>query len=202
MSNKKVIYKIFFKHNPNLIYVGSAVNFTERKIRHKYQLKKNIHKNTYLQNLYNKYGVEKLCFEILDYINTPTDLIPREQYFISLLKPQLNILPTAGSAFGYKHTEEAKKKISEKNTGRKMTSEQIQKGVIARIGQKTSKGCKRSELYKKHLSEIKNKQVINLLTGEIFNSIGDAASYLGLKYNTFYAHLSCRYINNTNMEVL
>ncbi len=202
MANQKVIYKIFFKHNPSLIYIGSAINFNKRKIRHKYQLKNNKHNNTYLQNLYNKYGSEALCFEIIDYINKVSNLIPKEQYFINLFKPQLNVLPTAGSALGYKHKEATKKKISEKNTGRKMTPEQIKKGVIARIGQKTSLGCKRSDVYKKHLSEIKKKKVINRATGQIFNSIGDAANAVGLKYQTFYAHLSGRYVNNTNMEFL
>jgi hypothetical protein len=42
----------------------------------------------------------------LDYCY-PKDVIKRQQYYIDLLKPQYNILKTAGSFTGYKHTEES-----------------------------------------------------------------------------------------------
>lgn len=37
----------------------------------------------------------------------------REQYFLDLLKPQYNILKTAGSLMGFQHSEETKKKLAD-----------------------------------------------------------------------------------------
>lgn len=58
-----------------------------------------------------KYGYSGFKLEILEYCD-PKDLIKREQHYLNLLKPKYNILLTAGSSYGYKHTEETKSKIS------------------------------------------------------------------------------------------
>ena len=39
----------------------------------------------------------------------------REQYYLDCLKPEYNILKIAGSSLGFKHSEETKVKIKEKN---------------------------------------------------------------------------------------
>lgn len=54
-----------------------------------------------------KYGCSNFSFEILEYCE-PSDAICREQYYLDLLKggPKYNILPTAGSSKGFKHSEE------------------------------------------------------------------------------------------------
>jgi group I intron endonuclease len=56
-----------------------------------------------------KYGYAKFSLEILEYCE-PSKCIEREQYYIDLFKPKYNILPTAGSSLGFKHSEESKKK--------------------------------------------------------------------------------------------
>jgi hypothetical protein len=38
-------------------------------------------------------------------------LLKREQYYLDNLKPQYNIVETAGSTLGYKHTEESIEKM-------------------------------------------------------------------------------------------
>lgn len=53
-----------------------------------------------------KYGLENFKLEILEYCNSDI-LLKREQYYIDLLKPEYNLLTTAGSSLGFKHTEEA-----------------------------------------------------------------------------------------------
>jgi group I intron endonuclease len=58
-----------------------------------------------------KYGYSVFKLEILEYCE-PKNVIKREQYYLNLLEPKYNILQTAGSSFGYKHTEETKSKIS------------------------------------------------------------------------------------------
>jgi group I intron endonuclease len=46
----------------------------------------------------------------LEYCDKKETLI-REQYYLDLLKPEYNILKKAGSALGFKHSEEAKIKM-------------------------------------------------------------------------------------------
>ena len=56
--------------------------------------------------------------EILEYCAS-SEVIPREQYYLDLLKPEYNLLFTAGSRLGSKHSEEAKAKISAAAIGNK-----------------------------------------------------------------------------------
>lgn len=56
------------------------------------------------------YGYSSFKLEILEYCE-PEINIEREQYYLDLLKPEYNILKTAGSSLGHKHSEETKEKI-------------------------------------------------------------------------------------------
>jgi group I intron endonuclease len=60
------IYRIINKTN-NKIYIGSSVNILSRFSKHKSLLKHNKHDNDYLQNSYNKYGLENFLFEIIGF---------------------------------------------------------------------------------------------------------------------------------------
>ena len=62
------IYKIENKYD-NKIYIGSSVNVDNRKYKHFWMLRKNIHDNNYLQNSYNKFGEENFTFEVLELCN-------------------------------------------------------------------------------------------------------------------------------------
>ena len=57
-----------------------------------------------------KYGYSNFSLVILEYCD-PKDCIKREQYYIDLYIPEYNIYRTAGSPYGYKHTEEALVKL-------------------------------------------------------------------------------------------
>jgi group I intron endonuclease len=67
-----------------------------------------------------KYGYSGFKLEILEYCE-PELAVVKEQYYIDLIKPESNILKTAGSSLGYKHTEETMSKMK----GRKVTKETI-----------------------------------------------------------------------------
>jgi len=91
---KTGIYKITCIPNGKL-YIGSAscvnggksrVGFLCRLNQHKYDLIKNKHKNIPLQNAYNKYGMDKFSFEILEYCDN-TICLKREQYYLDTLSP-------------------------------------------------------------------------------------------------------------------
>jgi hypothetical protein len=57
-----------------------------------------------------KHGYSQFKLEILEYCDIEV-IRAREQYYLDTLKPDYNILPTAGSSLGFKHTEESLAKI-------------------------------------------------------------------------------------------
>ena len=57
-----------------------------------------------------KNGYSNFSLEIFEYCS-PENTILREQYYMNLLKPEYNILKTAGSFLGFKHSEETIKKF-------------------------------------------------------------------------------------------
>ena len=155
IPNKSGIYQIRNLVNSK-IYVGSAVNLHKRALSHFNALKRNAHANKKLQGAYNKYGLDKLVFEVLEYVEKDT-LLEREQYYIDTLNAVnegYNICPVAkhtvdwvwtpaqrksrcgagNPMYGKHHSEEHKKRISDAekgripwNKGRKMTeSERLQ----------------------------------------------------------------------------
>lgn len=137
------------------IYVGSSINLRKRMKDHFRDLRNNRHANQHLQKAYNKYGLDKFIFEVLEYVEKDM-LLEREQYYIDTLnvvKEGYNICPIAAHTFrvwtpaqkqnrcgannpmyGKHLSEEHKKRISEAekgripwNKGRKMTeSERLQ----------------------------------------------------------------------------
>lgn len=141
-----------------------------------------------------KYGHSKFILEILEYCK-PTQCIEREQYYIDLLKPDYNILKTAGSLLGFKHSKESVSKISEalrgernpmygkigENShlyGRKLSEQIRHKLSIAFTGENNPRfGKKKPE--GSGSSSIKIK-VLDTLTGisTIYNSMSEAAKAL------------------------
>jgi hypothetical protein len=98
--------------NNNKSYVGSGVNLSKRLCA--YYSKK--HMDAQIQKgksaIYSallKYGRNNFKLEILECCE-PAVVLKREQHYINLLAPEYNILATAGSSLGVKHTEESNKK--------------------------------------------------------------------------------------------
>ena len=121
------IYLIINLEN-NKFYVGSAKNLWQRKLTHYRDLRNNKHKNTYLQNSYNKYGSERFIIVLLEKVESKNDLIKCEQHWIDTLDAcnkdvAYNICPTAESTLGRHHSEETKSKMSKSMTGIKRTDE-------------------------------------------------------------------------------
>ena len=94
-------------------YIGSAVDVDRRWKRHANDLDAQRHHNSKLQRAWNKYGQAAFTFELLEEVSDLTILLEREQHYMDTLKPFYNINPKAGSALGYKHTDESKHKNSE-----------------------------------------------------------------------------------------
>ena len=137
-TNKAGIYAIKNKVDSR-IYIGSAVSLAHRKGVHFHQLKKGIHANSHLQNFYNKYGIENLYFEVLEFCEVEK-LIEREQFYFELFELKFNILKYAGSSMGRICPEDVKKKIS---------NSLLKAGL---------KGVKKSEETKKAMRKPKSKE--------------------------------------------
>ena len=66
------------------IYIGSSLDIAARWREHKYDLKKNQHRNNHLQNAYNKYGKDAFVYEVLEILESTDNQFKREQYWIDL----------------------------------------------------------------------------------------------------------------------
>jgi len=108
-------------------YVGQAVIKLKRWKDHKSALSVGKHNNRYLQAAYNKYGKDAFIYTVLEILPTTLSLDEREQYWIDKLNTVApngyNLNPTAGSARGFKHSEETKLKWSEQRKGKKRSEE-------------------------------------------------------------------------------
>ena len=121
---KTGIYKLYHVDNASLIYVGSAskvnssaynkdsaIGFASRYSYHITALKKRIHHSKKLISLMDMYGLDGIVMEVLE-VCDPELCIEREQYWLELLKPELNTFRNA-TAKGHVHLE------GSRNMGRK-----------------------------------------------------------------------------------
>lgn len=108
------------------LYIGSSQEIDQRWYQHRYLLTNDKHHSDYLQNAWNLHGEQAFQFEVLEECSIE-ELIKREQYWIDLHKCVVpngyNMLPNAGSNTGWRHTEEAKLKISEASKNRIVSEE-------------------------------------------------------------------------------
>jgi group I intron endonuclease len=99
---------------------SSRNGFHYRLYAHLYLLLKNKHHSSKLQNAFNKYGITKLEYDILDECQ-PHLSVEIEQYWTNLLdsyRKGYNCRPRAHSNKGIKWSDYSKKRFSEKLKGR------------------------------------------------------------------------------------
>jgi len=190
--NKSGVYKIQSICKPTRYYIGSSANIKDRWGCHLRNLKNNKHHSIKLQNHYNKHDKEDLLFSICVLCDLD-GLLKIEQLFLDQYQPWFNIVHTAGSPrLGIPHTDEAKQKISNGNKNKKR-SEEVRKKLSklkkeAGIKPPTRLGC--------------GKKVINILTGNIYNSIRVAAENTSMKYSTFRSQLNEEHPNTTDFKLV
>jgi predicted GIY-YIG superfamily endonuclease len=71
-------------------YIGSSKSLYDRLLEHRLKLTGNYHSNDFMQKAFNKYGITKFEYEILEFCN-PDERIKREKYYIDSLKPEFNL---------------------------------------------------------------------------------------------------------------
>ena len=174
-------------------YVGSSSKLNDRFRRyfnHSY-LSSSQRGASLICNALLKHGYMGFRLEILEYCPISI-LLDREQFYIDNLNPEYNILKTAGSNLGYKHTEPSLKLMSIASKSRNELEEVIKLKREVMLGRKLSKD---------HLENMaKNNPfrvpiiLSNLETGkrEEFTSMIQAAQFLGVDMTTVKRYL----INN------
>lgn len=124
------------------VYVGSSADVKKRKSQHWSDLRRSRRYNSHLQSAWNKYGENSFEFETLITCH-PAMCTWYEQQFLDQWKPEYNILPTAGSRLGAKHTDETRAKMSKIQKGRKTSEETKAKLRQANLGKKASAETRR-----------------------------------------------------------
>lgn len=120
-----------------------------------------------------KYGYSNFELETLEYCSQK-DILIREKYYIDLLKPEYNISNNPSAFFlGYKHTEEARAKITAANASRVRSDESRLKTSLS------NPNCQKIKV-----SDLKLK------TETIHNSIHAAARVLNVRQTTISNFIS------------
>jgi group I intron endonuclease len=98
------LYAIVHKHT-NRAYVGSAINLKRRFKEHRTALKQGVHHSAYLQNAWNKYGVDQFEFKLLKPLESLAEARELEQALLDCFyKDTMNCKPSAiGFPFGDAH---------------------------------------------------------------------------------------------------
>ena len=185
-KNKSGIYRWINQVN-NKSYIGSSANLTKRfkgyysinNLEYSIQRAKS---NIYSAIL--KYGYSNFSLEIIEYVSS-TEVITREQYYIDLLKPEYNILPTAGSRKGYKSSPETIDKLkilsetSEHIERLKIHNSSAEQKERLRIHNSSQEHLER--LLKNSLLKARKVEVLDILSNEtnVFNSISEAGRFIG-----------------------
>ena len=165
MKNISGIYKITNNVNGKF-YIGSSQNISRRWYDHKRELRIQKHHNKYLQRAWNKYGEENFSFEIVEECKVE-ELSDREQLYIEKYVNSdfcYNIsIDTIAPMRGKKHSEEAKRKMSESRKGlmvgpknhmygKHLSDEEKKKLSLAFAGEK-------NPMYGKHLSDESKRKI-------------------------------------------
>lgn len=133
------------------VYVGSAVDIIKRWRQHKVDLRRDAHKNSYLQNAWNKHGEDAFTFEVLEECEV-NRLLEREQYYIDLHPDRYNLAPVAGSSLGIKRSPETRAKISAAKTGTKASPEARANMSASKIGNTNCVGHKATPEARENMS--------------------------------------------------
>lgn len=149
------VYLIPMPEVSRLVYVGSAAQTIRHRWRqHVCDLLAGRHGNSMLQRAVNKYGIDKLRFEILE-ICTAEEVLQREQDWLARYEwdDLFNLNPNAASRLGARLSHDDRLKLAESHGGISSTE------VLQQIAEDYRRGATQQSLaekYKVDRSSIRN----------------------------------------------
>jgi group I intron endonuclease len=202
------------------IYVGQSWNINKRLNDYKCCISESQRK---LYNSFKKYGADNHKFDIVTKLDNPSQeqLDNLEVNYISDYGKEYELLNIRGGGNGGKHSEETKLKISEslKKIGNQREGYITPKETKLKISEakKGKPSPNKGKIYSKDVTvewgkrrmgkcvgknHWRTKDLINLETGEVYNSITSAAKSVGIKRTTLNAMLSGQNKNTSQIEYL
>jgi len=143
-------------------YIGSAIDLSRRFTNYFSFAFLNREVKTSSSIIYRallKHGYSNFQLDILEYCD-PSVLIEKEQYYLDMLNPEYNILRTAGSSMGYKHSEASLELIRAKSLKRerRTLSEATKSKISVTLSGRThSEETKLKMIGRSHTKETKAK---------------------------------------------
>jgi group I intron endonuclease len=194
-------------------YIGSSLDLYRRFMQY-YNIKYIIRasKSSYICRALLKYGYSSFQLEILEYCE-PSLVIMREQYYIDLINPEYNILKVAGSFFGYKHSPESLKLMSDIAKNRSdETKAKLKEAALGKTYKHTEEtklklreimlGRTHSKASKEKMSAFQSNRIIHPVKGfstkvedtqtgriSLYNSLREAGKGLNSNHKTVKAYL-------------
>lgn len=173
---------MIYSYSSGDYYIGSSSDIENRKKRHISHLNNNKHCNIYLQRLFNKYGIDKLKFIIIEEINNIEELRSLEQLYIDTLKPKININKnsTGGDMIeNHPYKEEIRKKqiegtreIANSKQMKKIRSENAKKLYPSR----PMYNKKHSQSTKENMRKLRGESIV--INNVLYNSYREAGEVL------------------------
>lgn len=147
LENKAAIYVFMKIRSETRYYVGSSIKLNKRLRDHRYSViywssdKKNKSGSPIFYNSVIKYGWKHFQFAVLEYIDLSNvtdikekrkNILDKEQFYLDLLKPSLNISKTAGSPLGVKCSENFSINMSKARRGTKYVKTKIRVSIASK----------------------------------------------------------------------
>lgn len=121
------VYRIW-NEKTGKYYIGSALNYLMRWKNHRNSLRLGKHRNKHLQNAWNKDGEKLFIFEVLEIYSNKEVMLEREQLLIDVAVMinrdnlyNINLSTKKGGFHNRKHTDETRRRMSEKRMGVSLT---------------------------------------------------------------------------------
>ena len=202
LEKKAGVYIYQYILDKSMIYIGSAYDITERIRQHRLSA----NKGKTCPKFYNyvrKHGWDNFRLGILEYIDVDNlnmgkyeirrVIFDREQYYLDIMSPTLNILKKAGSNLGFKHTEEMRKIMGLQRRGQSINWSRKNYVISTITKEKLSLRCRNGVIVK--VFDDSNNLV------NTFQTIASAAKHYDLSNGALSKYIKFGYsIDNLRFE--